>query len=296
MRKYINILWISLLLFTSTACREKIDIHLDSSYTRLVVNATFTNDTLAHTVVLTQTLDYYEPSTTNLYVSGASVYITDGEQIYYLSEDSLHIGYYRTQPKVCGQVGKTYTLHISNVDIDKNGIMETYTATDVMPAITDKLDSIRGVYGIGMPPFYMMNKNLGWNILLYASDPPSKEYYVFILSINGHPYNDALVQYKRMPDDFTQGLYINGLALFFIEDSKNMTLKVGDTIGFEARSITAGYNQYIDDVQNAVSSSTPIFGSTPANVRGNISNGAIGYFAVYSTRRASTILKTNTQN
>lgn len=294
MRRFFSILFVSVFIVSLSACREKIDINLDGTYTRLVVEATMTTDTTAHTVILSRTTDYYEPSSEDLYISNALVSITDGEQVYHLTEDSVKKGHYRTEPWVYGQIGKTYTLQISGVDMDQDGESESYTATGTMPAITDKLDSIGAVYGRGMPPFFAMNKAMGWNILLYAEDPPTKEYYIFVLSINDTLYYNTIANYVRMPDDFTQGLYINGLSIFFIEDGRN--LKIGDTVGVEARSITAGYNQYISDVRDAISSSVPVFGSTPANVRGNISNGAIGYFAVYSNRRAYMILKTNSRN
>lgn len=277
------------------SCTEKIDIDLQGSTPILTVDARFTTDKTSHTVVLSKSSDYYNPDLDSLFVSGALVYVEGDNQRFYFKEDPARKGTYRSVDSVFGIMGHSYSLHISEIDIDGDGVQEVYTSQSYMPYITEKLDSIKAVHGTSIPPFFHPDPSiLGWSILLYALDPPTDENYAFILSINGKPYNDFITEMTRMPDDFTQGLYINGLALFFFADNsvdpRLPSLKKGDTVSLEARSISPEYNLYISDVSSVISPSTPMFGGSPSNVRGNISNGAFGIFAVYSIRHTSTIL------
>ena len=55
-------------------------------------------------------------------------------------------------------------------------------------------------------------------------------------------------------------------------------------------SIGSGYANFIWEAQAEVQGSNPLFSGPPANVKGNIDNGAIGFFAAYSVSRAYTIV------
>jgi hypothetical protein len=97
---------LSLMIFS---CVERIDIKLDDSYTKLVVDGGITTDTMAHTILLSQSVGYYynQPAPS---VSGAIVQISDGTDLFTLDEESP--GVYRTDPSLFGVAGKTYTLDI----------------------------------------------------------------------------------------------------------------------------------------------------------------------------------------
>jgi hypothetical protein len=91
------------------SCVERIDIKLDESYTRLVVEGAITTDTMVHTVLLSSTTSYYYNQEVPP-VTGAILSITDGTDEYIMHEDEP--GVYRTGTAVCGVPGKTYTLNI----------------------------------------------------------------------------------------------------------------------------------------------------------------------------------------
>ena len=97
---------LSLLIYS---CVERINIELDDSYTRLVVDGGITTDTMAHTVSLSKTTSYYfnQPAPA---VTGAFVQISDGSATYTLNEEAP--GLYHTDPSVFGVAGKTYALCI----------------------------------------------------------------------------------------------------------------------------------------------------------------------------------------
>ena len=77
--KTANILLLLLLLPAAWQCTERIDVEVGSTYTRLVVEGAVTTDTTVHSVRLSLTSDYFynQPAPP---VSGASVFIDDGEQ------------------------------------------------------------------------------------------------------------------------------------------------------------------------------------------------------------------------
>ena len=82
----LSLLIVALYLIASNSCTERIDIELESTFTRLVVYGEITTDTAIHAVRLTKTTDYYynQPAPE---VSDALVSISDGSSIYLLKEN-----------------------------------------------------------------------------------------------------------------------------------------------------------------------------------------------------------------
>lgn len=259
------------LIFTS--CTEKIDIALDDTYTRLVVEGSITDQAGPHTVKLSLSGSYYENSLPRM-VEDAQLRISDGTNIFLLSE--VAPGIYQTDPEVQGVAGRTYTLDIENVMID--GELQSYTSSCYLPHI-GAVDSINVLFN---PDWEI------WEVNLYALDPPSREYYLFKVYRNNELLTDTIDEFIVTDDNFFNGNYTFGIMVQWIKESN---AKAGDSITAEMSSITEGYANFIWDVQQETGFSTPLFSGPPANIRGNISNGAIGYFAAYSLVRTSTLIE-----
>jgi len=60
-----------------SSCTEKIELELDSTFERLVVEGHITTDTTSHWVRLTHSKDYYSSQPSSL-ISYAQVELTDG--------------------------------------------------------------------------------------------------------------------------------------------------------------------------------------------------------------------------
>lgn len=290
-----NRFWITMacgILLGLAGCTERIDIKLSSSDPLLVVNARFTSDTTAHIVKLSRTCDYFDPETGHIGVTGAEVYITDahGKRIDFLPSDSVP-GWYLSAPDVFGIMGETYRLHV-RADLQGGGSPRYYEAQATMPYMPP-LDSAKAFYGYPLPPFGY-GTALGWNLLLYAQDPPTKEYIGFSYAVNGKVYEDSIDNIFLFPDSFSSGLYLRGVSLFFFPDSTQdsqdqikVVLHEGDILTLIGYSFTPEYADYINQVRTALSTNVPVFSAAPANIQGNISNDALGYFAVYSMGKAS---------
>lgn len=261
-------------LFT-VSCTEKIDLDLGSTYTRLVVEGCLTSDTMAHSIRLTTTTDFYynKPAPA---VSGALVYITSGSDTIPLTEDSLKPGIYHTSPDVHGISGNTYHLHI-RLNEAINGHAE-YDASCFMPAVSP-IDSIAIVY---------REQWKIWEIDCYAWEPPSVDYYMFNTYKNKILMTDTINKVLITDDRLFNGSYTNGAAVGFLrEEIQRENIKPGDTITVQIAGITREYFYFIYEVQVESGYKNPLISGPPANIKGNISNGAIGFFAAYSTKYAS---------
>ncbi len=271
-------LWLPLLVALILAsCTEKIDLELDSAYVRLVVEGAITTDTMAHRVRLTRTTDFFynQPAPT---VSGAQVTISDGSQTFPLTEDPQHPGDYLTQEDVHGVPGNTYTMHVQLQE--PIGGASEYTASCMLMPV-NPIDSIKVVY---------RDQWEIWEIQCFAFDPPAVNYYMFNTYKNGILMTDTINKVMATDDRFYNGNYTNGAGVGYLrKDVPREVVYPGDTITIQIAGITKEYLYFIWDVQTESGYQNPLISGPPANITGNINNGAIGFFAAYSVKYATTI-------
>jgi hypothetical protein len=271
------------LAFFVVSCTEKINLKLDTTYTRLVVDGHIRSDTMAYSINLTKTSDYFSNSPSPRMVN-ATVSLTDGTTTFPLTETVPgQSGIYETDPKFAGTIGKSYTLHISLPEVIAG--TTDYTASSQLIGVT-KLDSIKTVFKPDM------GKEGFWQVKLYAQDPPGrKNYYMINLYRNNKLWSDTITKVSVSDNQFFAGNYIDGINVFFINNEhKWETLYPGDTVMMELSAITKEYYDFINQVQQA-GFSIPFFTGPPANVEGNVSNNGVGFFAAYSSSFAKTIVK-----
>jgi hypothetical protein len=265
-----------------TSCTEKIDIELDEGYTRLIVDGTITTDTTAHTIRLSHTTSYYysEPAPG---VSGATVTLSDGETEITLSETEP--GIYQTPVDYFGIPGRTYSLNITLAS-PINGV-DTYNASSYM-FHGEKLDSIKAAYhdDWGTEGFY--------EVQCYVLDPPSTDFYQFKIYKNDELITDTLSKVMITDDRFYNGNYTNGIGIGFLDQSKpREKVLSGDRLSIQTSRITEEYFTFITELQLQSGYQTPLFSGPPANIKGNINNGAVGFFATYPVSYAHTLVSEN---
>ena len=261
------------------SCTERIDIKLDESYARLVVEGSVTTDTLKHKVILSKTSDYFfnKPP---VMVTGAGVTISDGTSTEVLLEESP--GIYSTGPSFAGVVGRTYTL---NVDLETPiGGFKDYSASSTL-LHKAQLDSISLAFHSSWGPDGI------WEVKSYLLDPPTQDYYRILISRNSTMLTDTLYEWYVTDDVFFNGNYTNGAGIgYLVQDYHDNTVSAGDTITAEVDGIGKDYANFIWDAQTEIWGSNPLFSGPSANIKGNINNGAIGFFAAYSVTRARAIV------
>lgn len=274
--KYIVILL--LLAGVAVSCTERINVKLDDSYVRLIVDGSITTDTMAHTVLLTKTSSYYynQPAQT---VSGASLSITDGEQTFLLNEDAP--GVYRTSADVYGIAGHTYTLNVS-LSSPLGGYSDYSASSKLNPV--NSLDSVSLLFH----PEWSA-KGI-WEVKCYVQEPPTIDFYRFMILKNNVLLTDTLDEWFVTDDKFFNGSYTNGATVAYLQQgSSQESLKPGDKVTVEVNSITKDYMSFLWDAQAELRGSNPLFSGPPANVQGNVNNGGVGFFTAYSATRASAI-------
>ncbi len=271
MRRRINkILPVLFALAFILSCTERIDLPLDESEVRLVVEGSITTNTSVHTVYLTETTNYYYNQKPPA-VTGAEISINDGETITRLSENSP--GVYQTSADFKGEVGMTYTLNIRL--LKPIGGFSEFSASSVMKPVTS-LDSVA-------TKFYEDFGEQGlWEVTCWFQDEPKTDFYRFDLYRNNKLITYKLEKWLVTDDKFFNGDYVKGGVVTYLDqNSDNEKLNSGDTLVAEMSAITREYYNYIQDAQAELRGSNPLFSGPGANIRGNISNGAIGFFAAY---------------
>ena len=261
-------------------CTEEIDLKLKGTAPRLVVEGVVTTDTMFQYVRLTLSGDFFADKVMPP-VIGARVTLWDGTDSIELNEAIAQSGFYITPFDYYGVPGRTYVLTIENVDIDNDGKTETYKAESFMPPVTI-VDSVKIAYD----PWDF------WKVLLYAYEPPGDvpDYYMFSLMVNDTLYTDQITEATIFDDRFINGEYINGAWVHsFYNDDGVYPLNIGDTVTLKMSSITEGFYNYVLALQEETRASIPLFSGPPANLPGNISNGALGYFTAMSNSYGSTV-------
>jgi hypothetical protein len=263
---------ILILLIAVTACTEPFDTELDSGYTRLVVQGSISNELKAHQVILTKSADYFS-NTPAPKVTGAIVSISDGENIYDLTE--ISDGLYETNP-ITGVPGKTYTLSINTEGDD----YEASCYLNFCPPI----DSIHfGYYDLS--DYDIIDSSA--SVLLNAQEPETPDnYYMWNVYRNGVLETDTLNDYIFADDEFINGNYMVDIEVGWMRKAE-----VGDTIDLEMLSITEEYYNYLYQVLSVTDWDMGPFGGPPANPTGNIkeliddgnkNNDPLGFFLAYS--------------
>jgi hypothetical protein len=272
-----------LLLFVAVSCTERIDLTLDETYTRLVVDGALSDDSAAHRIALTRTAGYFynEPAPR---VTGATVTLSDEALTASLHETVPGVsGIYETDSSFAGTIGHTYTLDIRLPQaIDR----EThYAATCRLMPVT-RLDSIQVVF---QPDW---GKNGFWEIRVFAQEPGDQtNFYMFHYYRNDTLMTDSIWKVFYSDDRYFNGNYINGLTAVYIDNEHPWeTIRSGDKVTLQMSGITKEYYDFLKQVQSA-GFNIPFFNGPPANVVGNVTDGGVGFFASYSNSWASKTIR-----
>ena len=273
-------------LFTfSTSCIEDItnEIKLDSTYVRLVVDGSISTDTTRHKVILSKSGSAIGTDSVQ-FISNAKVTISDGIIMYNLSENLSRKGTYETDSSVFGIPGRTYTLKISNVDVNNDGVMEEYTASSLLRP-ENKIDSVK-----------ILSENTEggkfWIIDLYALDNGAKNNnYLMKVIKNNVLLTDSAFELVNIGNNTGfEGKYYSGFPVYGLNSNKpDERLKQGDTVTLEMDGITEDYAKYLNAFIAEYYPKIPMFSGPSANIPTNVVPGdkAVGFFAAYSVVRKS---------
>jgi hypothetical protein len=249
-----------LLSIAVVSCQKVIDLELDSTQSRLVIQGNIYNSPGPYEVTISKTVDFDQ---SNEYppVSHALVIIADNHGMTdTLKERSS--GHYMTD-KIVGTPGYTYTLVVEIQD-------DIYTSISTMPEPVD-IDSI-----------YTENAVMDNKILCVSfSDPANEENYYKIVEFKNSKQMD---EFHVTSDDLHEGEKITYkiMARGMDEDDK---IESGDLIGVWLETIDRNVYDYFRTAGQDGSQS-----ASPSNPISNISPDVLGYFNACSvTKKTYTV-------
>ncbi len=263
-----------LLLFSVTiqSCQEKVDWELEyENELRLVVEAKITNERRAHEVKLS--LPVYEINGTPRPVSGAEVYLSDGDTIITLREDPSRAGIYLTGINVQGVVNKTYMLMVRVNDFE-------CTAIARMEAVTP----------VRFPTYYQVRQNPPlYELRFTGSDAPS----MMKLEMDW----SHLPGYDTLPDDrnhaVVYGYFFDALTVdvneLFSPPQDRLFFPPGTHVVITKESLSDGYAEFLRGMLSETAWNGGLFDVKPGDPFTNLSRGAIGYFAATSVLRDTVV-------
>ena len=288
--------------FLFSSCEQNLNIEIKTNDKRLLVDGAFTNDTVVHSIRLycAGSLITGKPQTT---VSGAKIYVTDGIETFDYIENKDTLGLYQTADNVGGKGGHNYTLSITNIDIDNDGKMDSYTANSLMP-VPVKFDSMISYYGMNGDRIEGTIINNGYYTTFY-NGPDYLYNYVIVnnksfLTItdrlgNGElTRNELAYETKKVNNP---GLNAKGSTYFAIVP-KLRNVKNGDTICIVGLNFNQSQFEFLKIFDNNTNSNSQINNDNiydqlkiPANLPTNIepADKAAGYFFIYSVSKISKV-------
>ncbi|MFO7720845.1 MAG: DUF4249 family protein [Gillisia sp.] len=260
--KNLKISILLLILFGIYSCEEVVDVELEESEPRLVVEASilWKKETTGHfqIIKLTTTGPFFAESTPP--AKGAQVSVKSKNGTLYVFEE-LEPGFY-INDIFDPELNETYDLEIFYKD-------EVYTATESLIPVSS-LEYVEQATGGGFG---------GEDIELraYYFDPPDVENYYFFRFFS----DDLSIQISS--DEFTDG---NLTFAYFSNDD----LAPGAEVDFEIQGISKRFYEYMFILRSqAGTSGGGPFQTQPTTVRGNIinttnpENFAFGYFRLSET-------------
>lgn len=237
--------------FVFQSCEELIDVDLNASAPKYVIEAELSNSSNIQEIRIAQTVAFNAP-TKDQPINDAQVLVSDDQGSLYVFR-SQGDGYYRNTDVNLNPT-RVYSLTVKIGD-------ELFESSSTMPAYVP-VDSLSLV------------KETSFGDTTYAArlkfrDPKDvPNYYKYKISVNGSPFKFI----AAFSDKFNDGLWVS----HDIQDRDN-DFVIGDYIVVRRLCIDKAAHRYWNEVQMTNPGT-----AAPGNPTSNISNGALGYFAVGS--------------
>jgi len=267
MKTIIFILFFTIFLLSS--CDREINIDLNKTYPRYVIDGNLSTDSGESYVLISKTLNF-DQTMAFPNVSGAFVTITDNtiNKTDTLTESVKGI---YINPDLKGTEGHSYTLMVKTDE-------EVFTSVSAIPYPL-KFDSIiqqnNAEDGIPEPPGNMGTGPIIQFLPAYSNTTHTDSYFQFMVFKNRTPLSGIIVRKDMGSTEITS------LFPIFIQAKKNDFLKI-DMQCFDIK---------VYDYLYGLSQNLYQMSATPSNPKSNISNGALGFFKAHSTQKKSIIIK-----
>lgn len=268
-----------LILFTllglfCLACEKTITLDLEQAEDAVVIEAQLTDQPGFNFVKLSRVMAFNGMGAPPA-LSGATVSISGEDGIPHAFEETTSGYYVPTEADYKGTVGQTYQL-----TVETDG--DIYTASERM---------------YYMPPFDSLTiavdeeeledpdeEGYFYDVLFYIKEPQETEDYYLVKFYR----NDTLQNYNGEDVYVTDDQFLSGDIEAF---PGPIYFKENDEARVEMYSLPRDGYIYFLDIASNVNSDGGMFSGQPANVRGNVQGGAVGYFQVSSLSIAEIVVR-----
>lgn len=253
----------AIVLFSS--CQKVIDVDLNEGGANLVIDASYDATTQIVSAKLSYTTNYFDDNESPD-ISTAVVTVADQNGATFPLSYSGGSSY--TFNGLTPSFGENYTLSVV-----QDG--ETYEATGYL-APNVPLDTLVAEFEEASA-----FGDEGYIVYLGIEDAVNQsDYYRALFTVNGvflSPTESGIFYFN---DDFTEDNYFT-IPLF------TERFQVGDTVDCELRSINESRNLYLSGLEDVIGGNA----AAPTNPVSNWSNGALGFFNVFSQTKRQIIIQ-----
>lgn len=259
--KALNYIIVLLSIGILTSCEEVIDINLNSTDPKYVIEANLNDISDTQTIRISRTVNFDEPRPSDP-VDDALIVVTDvagrrhifnaiGNGLYRATNfRTLANGNYSLRVNIGDQEFLSTTTRVPYVEVDSIGIMKDEIFNETYYSITFKfLDPVN-----------------------------TANYYKYSYSVDGKPFKFLTVY----SDKYTDGLLVTHEIT---ERDENNKFAIGDSVTILRECINVDVYNFWHDLQVINPGS-----AAPANPKSNISNGALGYFSVSSAQLYTVVI------
>jgi hypothetical protein len=252
-------LWASLAAIFFSSCQDVIDIDLEEADKQYVIEGKVQEGVDSIMVRLSKTSSYFNADAPQT-VNNGTVVVTlpDGTEVNLVEQGN---GLYKAT-NITVVTNATYRLKV-NVD------NKSFTASTFIPTslAIDSLDF--------EPSFTFGGAAEGFNVFVNFMDPVGKTWYKLNTVINGVPSNEPS-DIMVFDDNLNDGNPIR-IPVFV------RTFEAGDVVDVELQVIDENTFNFYNTLSTAVNSSGGPFEAAPANPVSNISGGALGVWAGFTS-------------
>lgn len=265
-------LYLLLTLIFFASCEEEVTPDLKDIQPALVVEALVSDDpNRTPFVKLTYSASYFNSDTPDAVIN-ALVIISEDEAVVDTLEE-VSPGFYETQKITVGKHNSDYKLYIQTQEGD------IYEAVGRLKPVAP-LDSLSVNFRQETPFSYEED---GYYVTINFQEPgATKDFYRLFFYLGESQYDPEELIYAS--DDLANGQYITNIEF------TDFVVFEGDTVRVEMHSLTEEHYTFLSTLDENQSSGD-LFDTPPANIEGNVSNGAFGYFATSAITQKTIIIE-----